>query len=167
MGYTHYWKYNPNEIKSTTELRKKFLEASRLVRRGYQAIKNNPTYHEGSAGGHYNDSPCKIKGGLGEGNPIFNASEIWFNGDAEEGLDHETFSIKWNETENFSFCKTARKPYDVLVCYALLCLDHVFDDGKVFSYSSDGGNSDWKAAYLFAKEVGGFEPKKFEEELVA
>jgi len=165
MGYTHYWTFNANEIETTNELRKKFLEASRLVRRGYLAIKNNPSLHEGIAGGYYDNELCKIRGGMGEGNPVFNESEIWFNGDEKSGLDHETFCIRWYENRR-DFCKTARKPYDILVCYALLCFDHVFDDKSVFSYSSDGDNVDWKAAYRFSKEVGGFEPKMFEEALV-
>lgn len=164
MGYTHYWTFNPDEIESTAKLRKKFLEASRLVRRGYLAIKNNPSLHEGIAGGHYDKELCKIKGGMGTGNPIFNESEIWFNGEEKSGLSHETFGIQVQKPMR-DFCKTARKPYDILVCYALLCFDHVFDDTFVFSYSSDGDNYDWKAAYRFAREVGGFEPKMFEEEL--
>ena len=51
--------------------------------------------------------------------PVVTDSEIRFNGYADEG--HETFMITREPTE-FSFCKTARKPYDVAVVAILqLC----------------------------------------------
>jgi hypothetical protein len=56
---------------------------------------------------------------------IINENEILFNGIDE--ASHETFYIErvesnWDETESvaFSFCKTARKPYDIAVCCALI-----------------------------------------------
>jgi hypothetical protein len=81
----------------------------------------------------------KICGGLGEGKPIFNESEVWFNGDRAQNLDHETFNIHWRCSET-SFCKTARKPYDLLVCFALLTFAEILSEA--FTFSSDGTVAD-------------------------
>lgn len=80
MGYTHYWR----RVKDLSEGWREFIEDVRKV------YRNLPEYSE-SAGGYYRDRAIRICGGLGEGEPVFNEDEVWFNGDAERGLDHETF----------------------------------------------------------------------------
>lgn len=135
MGYTHYWEYNPEKIESTETLRRKFKAASSQVKKFAKFIELQDL--------------CKIRGGFGEGKPVFNESEIWFNGDASADLDHETFSLRWHEPSKTNpcdwFCKTAQKPYDLLVCFALLTLTEKFGR-SVFSFSSDGDKEDWKEA---------------------
>jgi hypothetical protein len=166
MGYTHYWKYNPNEILNTEELRKKFLQAVCWIDKAHKMIKKNKFIHKGQAGGYYDDVPCIIRGGHGEGKPMINESQVWFNGDAKKEMDHETFGIRWcgNEREN-DFCKTARKPYDLLVCVSLLAFKHAFNDYKVFRFSSDGDNSEWETAKdLFTRITGSFVGEIFPEE---
>lgn len=90
----------------------------------------------------------KICGGLGEGKPIFNETEIWFNGDASEHLDHETFSIHWfrptTSGKYNDFCKTARKPYDLLVCFALLTFAEIFPEAFEFSSDGDMEDTEWQ-----------------------
>jgi hypothetical protein len=63
-------------------------------------------------------------------------------------MSHETFGIRWFPSggEVKGFCKTARKPYDILVCVSLLAFKHAFYNPDVFSFSSDGDNADWQAA---------------------
>lgn len=152
MGYTHYWQFNPSKIEDTETLRKKFQAASSLVKKGYLALKKDPFLHAGQHGGAYAENPCLVRGGLGKGAPIINESVIWINGDEKTHLDHETFQIQWKGKDVRDFCKTARKPYDILVCYTLLAFHHVFDDRQVFSFSSDGDEEDWQhAANLFTK----------------
>lgn len=56
-----------------------------------------------------------------------------FNGIGNDG--HETFYFDTSHTE-FNFCKTARKPYDLVVCKVLLILKKHFQD-KI-EISSDG-----------------------------
>ena len=147
MGYTHYWTYNPNAIQDTEELRKKFLNAVILIKKAYKEIKKNKKFiHQGQAGGYYDDQPCIIRGGLGKGLPMINESQVWFNGDEKTGMDNETFDIKWYPDRTKDFCKTARKPYDILVCFSLLAFKTAFDDPNVFKFSSDGDNSDWEEA---------------------
>ena len=54
-----------------------------------------------------------------------NKDEIMFNGMAIKGLDHETFCIdKKNNDPSFNFCKTARKPYDLVVWHLLYFIKH-------------------------------------------
>ena len=168
MGYTHYWTYKPNQIKDTEELRKKFLVARNVIKVARGIISRNPFIHRGQAGGYYDNVPCKIKGGLGEGRPMINESQVWFNGDGKTDMDHETFSIKWYDDSNpngSGFCKTNRKPYDLLVCVSLLAFQHAFNDYKVFHFSSDGDNSEWEMAKnLFTRITGSFVGEIFPEE---
>ena len=48
-----------------------------------------------------------------------NTTEFGFNGIGD--LSHETFALNVGENE-WNFCKTARKPYDLAVCMILLSL---------------------------------------------
>lgn len=134
MGYTHYWTYNPKAIKDTEELRRKFRVAVQTIDQAHKLIKKRKY--------------CTIRGGLGKGSPMMNESQVWFNGDEKTGMDHETFEIKWYPEGGIvrDFCKTNRKPYDILVCVSLLAFKRAFDDSDVFTFSSDGDESDWEEA---------------------
>lgn len=144
MGYTHYWTYKPNLIENTETLRKKFKRASSQIKRFANFINSEKSFD--------------IRGGFGEGDPVINETEIWFNGDGAVGMDHETFNIHWC-TDKKDFCKTARKPYDLLVCFALLTFAEIF--GKnVFSFSSDGDMEDeeWQRACEYYQNATGKKP---------
>lgn len=52
---------------------------------------------------------------------------------------------------HFAFCKTAYKPYDVVVT-ALLCLAAHITEGA-FKVSSDGGPADWAEGLALANKV--------------
>lgn len=116
-----------------------------------------------SAGGHCKEYPITIKGGMGEGEPEIAPNRIWFNGDASQGMDHETFVISLFSMDTFQsfddidqkgvfgFCKTARKPYDLLVCVSLMVFKHHL--GADFKVSSDGGLNDWKPAIDFYENL--------------
>ena len=167
MGYSHYWTYNPNAIENTEELRKKFRVVVNVVKVAKGIISRKPFSHKGQAGGYYDDVPCKIKGGLGKGTPMINESEIWFNGDSKNGMDHETFGIKWYPEGGIDkgFCKTNRKPYDLLVCVTLLAMRDSFKGTGAFIFSSDGDNSEWETAKdLYTSITGSFEGEIFPEE---
>jgi len=56
---------------------------------------------------------------------------IFLNGIGDEA--HETFAVPRKAAE-FEFCKTARKPYDIVVCKMLLILSQ----SPGFTFSSDG-----------------------------
>jgi len=153
MGYTHYWTYNPNEIKDTEELRMRFRAAVFIIKLAHKTIKR--------------EKLCVIRGGLGVGKPIMNESQVWFNGDEKTGMDHETFDMKWYPEGGIAkdFCKTNRKPYDILVCVSLIAFKYFFNNPKVFNFSSDGDNSDWEEAKdLYTRITGTFVGHIFPEE---
>ena len=57
---------------------------------------------------------------------------------------HETLYISIDEFD-WSFCKTARKPYDLLVCACLIATHEILG----YDVSSDGDLEDWKPAINF------------------
>ena len=135
MGYTHYW--TPKKVSFGTWL--DFLKKAKKLK------DNLPQFSE-NAGGYYatKDADTKLCGWDGTGAPIFSIDRICFNGDAEYEVDHETFLIGPEETE-WNFCKTARKPYDLMVC-AMLLLAH---NELGYEISSDGDYDDWKHSIDF------------------
>ena len=148
MGYTHYWNFTeaPRTIKNGD---KKFKKA---VNRLKACISKIPSEIEVELYDWKTNTtkqikfPFKLRGGDGKGEPVFTDTLVCFNGDAEHGNDYETFGISFDDSE-FDFCKTAREPYDVAVCLALLCFKSAF--GNDFKYSSDGNIDDdgWKLAH--------------------
>ena len=120
MGYTHYWNFR-KEIKEIENGDEKFKAAIALFKEGLKQLPD-----------------LKLGDGIGKGEPIINDECLCFNGSAELDEDYETFHIGLNmeimDLDNF--CKTARQPYDVAVCLALLCFKKVFGDD--FEYRSDG-----------------------------
>jgi len=84
-----------------------------------------------------------------EGDPICDDKLIRFNGISDEG--HETFWFT-NEAENFAFCKTARRPYDVVVCECLLVLKH-FTGVNVSSDGMSGWLDDESSGFSIGDEV--------------
>ena len=78
-----------------------------------------------------------LAGPLGHGKPKITNDVILFNGRDENS--HESFLLEVHSTEE-DFCKTAAKPYDFHVCYALISA-HVHYGLVV---TSDGDYDDWK-----------------------
>lgn len=75
---------------------------------------------------------------------------IHFNGIEEDG--HETFGIRVG-AEGFDFCKTAAKPYDVVVVASLAALkDRLGSDVRI---SSDGDAADWRDGVALAERATG------------
>lgn len=155
MGYTHYYQFNknPQTIENGAD---KFANAvnaakiciGRLPKRIYYTKK---LYNEATRAfdikkkSSYRLYP--MRGGNGYGEPVFNPDVICFNGDEEHKQGYETFHIDFKDKFS-TFCKTARQPYDVAVCIALLCFKHYF--GNDFRLSSDGdmekGEEGWRRA---------------------
>jgi hypothetical protein len=121
-----------------------------------------------------NDLPGIRKVELGDGDgkkpsPNFSNGQICFNGMGEDA--HETFilykqlpktRIKGNkEKYHFDFCKTARKPYDIMVCACLILYKHYFPNEVWISSDGNINEGEWKdafelIAYVFptGKEIG-------------
>lgn len=165
MGYTHYFRFreDPKNIENGAE---KFANAVNASKVCIERLPKRIYYtHMG-----YNQKTGKfdikerksyrlypVCGGLGYGKPVFKQDYICFNGDKKHGQDYETFYIGFKN--GFStFCKTARQPYDVAVCIALLCFKHYF--GHDFELSSDGDmekGREWKRAKKITDEYFGEE----------
>jgi hypothetical protein len=148
MGYTHYWRFHRDKM-TTEDIRNTFKAVSEEIK---DIIDNQIP-----------QSKEILRGGLGEGEPIINETEIWFNGESKLDMDYETFCITWKDEVPFGFCKTARKPYDLLVCLSLLSfLNHY--GSNIFQLSSDGNAEDWQEAVDLYNDVTGKEVSNpFEE----
>ena len=113
MGYTHYYRF-----KEGANIDKE--RWNRAVEIGKACMEK---------------SNVPIADGNGYGEPQFTEDIIYLNGTAP--YEHETFYLRrTSEGDRRMFCKTARKPYDIVVCCFLLALKEVFGDD--FEYSSDG-----------------------------
>lgn len=141
IGYTHYWR-RPKELdKNTFKLWSN--DVSKLVLAAAE-------------------TGVKIVDGLGENpEPIITPEEVYLNGDPA----HETFGIARLYTMEidpnspnglqFEFCKTAQKPYDIVVTAALVAFKMRF--GDAVRVSSDGDNNDWRPGIDLADSILGTE----------
>lgn len=127
MGYTHYWTANK---KVSTKAWDKFTS---IVRKSI------------------NLSGVTIRDGMGHGEPIITKKEVFLNGDEKDGLAHETFAIV-KDSGDWDFCKTDRKPYDVVVVAALMEAKRL---GIISEWSSDGDaeSGDFDAAIELIKKI--------------
>ena len=126
MGYTHYW-----HIAKISQHSTRFTQA---VGDMAKVIRN---------------SPVPLAGPLGTGKPKLAKTYVSFNGVPPN--DHETFLFP----EQDGFCKTAQKPYDIVVVACLAIAKDVF--GAEIRVSSDGKGEDWDAGVRLASEVLGRE----------
>ncbi|SMR58624.1 unnamed protein product [Zymoseptoria tritici ST99CH_1E4] len=126
MGYTHYWR-----ISSATDWQKTWPLDARLIIEAADV----PLTKYGTKSGR-------------EGEPEISDQAIYLNGDYKS---HESFILE-PETTKFSFCKTARKQYDIVVSSILLRASQLA--GTAISVSSDGTwDRDWKPAQRLVKEL--------------
>lgn len=109
-----------------------------------------------------------LRGWDGTGKPEFTNEAIAFNGDNQDDLSHETFRIDRDNTKQanargskeslvFNCCKTARKPYDLMVQISLLRLKHHFPETII---TSDGRSTDWVKGRKVYKKIFGDNPPK-------
>lgn len=124
MGYTHYW----NLKKKPSNYKEGWLNVQLDIQKILR-VKSNDII---------------LRGGDGSGSPEFTNELICFNGDGSKGLDHETFYF--DGVTDFSFCKTARKPYDLIVCLILISLKNNIEG---FDFSSDGDKDEWEEIFEF------------------
>lgn len=147
MGYTHYFRYDPQAESYVAAWPTMLDDARKIV-----AAANVP-----------------LTGGVGRGEPEFNERWIWLNGVGNDG--HETFLIhgpgeeagkaiqdqrRWLGNIDFvwQFCKTAQKPYDLVVTAILLRCAQLAPDA--FTFSSDGNwDEDWLPGRALVRELFG------------
>lgn len=138
MGYTHYFqtKRITGKTKENEKLFKKAIKDCNKIIKAYYK-ENKGTYK--SLSGYSAHAPIGVYGGL--------------NLNGKGSAAHETFFLKehFNQNFEFNFCKTARKPYDLVVVACLSVLK--FHLGPAFMVSSDGNYNDWTDGVEFANKV--------------
>ena len=143
MGYTHYLTHT--EV--TKEVWSKILKDCRKL------YKNMPQ-HTDTAGGYSAKDALQL--GTWDGQkPLKTLGDkniISFNG-YPDPLDHEIFLLHREGSGGFAFCKTARKPYDLMVCACLIV--YCFHSRETMDLGSDGEWDDWAPAMTFVEEVLG------------
>lgn len=146
MGYTHYWSYLP-ESEQWQAAFPRLLADTRV-------ILDHVTAHG-----------IAIADAYGDGEPLLSADEIAFNGAEPEEYesfilgtrqDPDTRHRTWRgERFTWTFCKTARRPYDLAVTATLLRARQLAP--WHFAIGSDGyWDSDWKPARDLVGQL--FEP---------
>jgi hypothetical protein len=121
MGYTHYF----TAKKADNDQWNKFIDACK-------ELKSKLPKH------------IKISGGDGTGKPEFSDEMVCFNGSGDNA--YETFYIPKDSSE-WDFCKTARNPYDLLVCAVLMAAKEHLG----YEVTTDGDLEDWEDAIHFYK----------------
>ncbi len=135
MGYTSYWRGN----RCNEQDEKGYHLALPLIQKILERHKDIVCYEH--------DQPDRP--------PIADIQEIRFNGKGEDG--HETFCFT-SQTPKFAFCKTARKPYDIVVCECLLvlkaCMPNLImsSDGFSDNLPSDGEEPTLDGMWMLAIE---------------
>lgn len=128
MGYTHYWTVRRLIAPDTFDaIRRDIMTAAIL-------------------------SGVRLADGWGNGAPEWGSDRLAFNGRRDRGEDHEEFSMSYDPCTEF--CKTERKPYDVMVTAALIIAKHHLGDD--IDVESDGGDEDWKAGRVLVQIALGY-----------
>lgn len=98
-----------------------------------------------------------IAGQDGEGKPDLRLDKVIFNGQGNDSYETFLFEPYGNNPspsgggKDFSFCKTACKPYDIVV---VACLAIAAENlGEGIEVSSDGNRSDWVEGVALASRV--------------
>lgn len=152
MGYTHYWRRKGNSLALD------HATFAAIVADFNKLVAALPSTSD-TASGAYRDAPLELDN---DSTP----DEINFNGkDDERDLGHEPFEFPRCQPDEFTFCKTARKPYDLLVCATLIVVKKHAPAVKV---STDGDPEDWAPAVTLCQTVLGYGafPCEREEESV-
>lgn len=125
MGYTHYWGFRQAptkaEWKKAIDLCKKIIKACNVPVQFEYDVKKTPELSE---------------------------DLIRFNGVEDDG--HETFYVQ-PIVSDFNFCKTARKPYDLVVCACLIAMKKTFGD-KMWVHSDGELDDGWDESVEVANQ---------------
>lgn len=126
MGYTHYWSFNKAHRLETKKAESAYQKAIKECNKFIQAYQSEAIGLNRLSG--YSAYTSEYGG-------------IKING--KQKMQHEDFTMRehFNQNEGFHFCKTARKPYDIVVVGCLIILKaHL---GELIDISSDGYAEDW------------------------
>ena len=146
MGYTHYWQFKAIPKGKAASIERKYKKALRDCQRialAYHAACKELDQADFGLSGYTAHTKVGQYGGL----------KINGKGD----LAHEDFIMREHYTQNldpnlyFGFCKTARKPYDMVITACLTVLKAAL--GDLLIVNSDGGPSEWVRGVNYAETV--------------
>lgn len=148
MGYTHYWSFNKgphgkgNAALSESLWQTAMSECALIARTWNKECKAQGRDADRLSGFSAHTKPSQGYGGL------------HINGKGE--LAHEDFTMPEHFRDNFeadyngfNFCKTARKPYDLVVTACLAVIKHRMGDR--ITVTSDGRAIDWNDGVDYAR----------------
>lgn len=151
MGYTHYFEHH-------AVLDKTWKKITDDCTKLFKALPENTD----SAGGYHKDDNLQLSywdkkkedyiGPCTKIGQIISDEEIAFNGYPND-LGHESCILEKGGSNGFQFCKTARKPYDLMVCACLIV--YYYHSPETIDLASGGLAEDWKPATDFVTEVLG------------
>ncbi len=157
MGYTHSWGWADSIADA-----KKFARWSADVKLLHVAYNENPPLNPFDQSLFPFPIPKKlaegwdytIRGLEGTGAPTFTRKRVCFNGNQATDNHCESFLIYCNDLSyrRFFYCKTAGKPYDLLVTAALVRFEHYFPQLAIYCGGGVEGLDD--AAQLCKKVFG-------------
>lgn len=137
MGYTHYWDGQGSKRDAS-----KFANFAKVAKRAIElAISRG----------------IELGDAWGENVPKIDDTIVAFNGVGEDS--HESCIIEPEQT-GFEFCKTAYKPYDVVVVAVLVLYKHFFPE---IVLSSDGELGDLIDGVILAGEALGEDLEIFQD----
>jgi hypothetical protein len=140
MGYTHYWGFKNINCKTNQVRYEEALSQCEKIVQGYNLhVKLRDFKHPNRLSGW--TAHCETG----------KYKSIKVNGTKD--LAHEDFYLDQDLAENreSDFCKTARKPYDVVVVACLVVLKRYLGDD--IEIDSDGYQSDWIEGLNLAKDI--------------
>lgn len=130
MGYTHYWRSEQGYVIDQAAFANFVEEVKQITATAQEAgIRLEENY---------------------------TPTEIIINGVGPQS--HETFVFSQTPDE-YEFCKTAGKPYDMVVTAILI---HAKKNFKEITVKSDGNWNDWEGGRFLYESVFNVEPKKEE-----
>ena len=143
MGFTHYWDMTRDISERNFKKLTKDMKAIEAYIKENKSISNNAecAWDEQVTLHHPN--------GENEG-VLYYSNTFGFNGDAKIHADHESMHINLGANDSWTFCKTARKPYDLAVCLILISLKYHIRSTRV---TSDGGNDDWQHSFELWEKI--------------
>jgi hypothetical protein len=137
MGYTHYWSFKQSPRGQAEKTEQSYLKA---VKDCHKVIIAYSKANGGLSGYSAHTKLGKYGG-------------IKVNGSGDNA--HEDFSLRehysQNLEESFNFCKTAEKPYDVVVVACLIVLAYRLKG--LVNVSSNGRQADWTEGLKLAQRV--------------
>lgn len=150
MGYTHYWSFRDvahgDKLKVLKAYNKAIAECTKIAK-AYNASAESWNRLSGFT--------AHAEPGLYQGLAI--------NG--KQDLAHEEFTLRerYELNRKFNFCKTAGKPYDVVVTACLIVLKYRLKE--YIGISSDGETDDWAEGLELAKQTLGLKSLTYPKEI--